>query len=74
MKTILEKLFRKYFAKLPLDEYQLKLVLKAAKEFAQKKCTEQRILCAKAYEESDCLEFLEVKASILNAKEPTYDV
>lgn len=49
------------------------IILQLMKEFAQRKCAEQRSLCARAYEKSDWVETKDCIENILNAEEPTYE-
>lgn len=49
------------------------IILQVMKEFAQRKCAEQRSLCAIAYEKSDWVETKDCIENILNAEEPNYE-
>lgn len=46
------------------------VVMEAMVGFAQRKCAEQRSLCARAYEKSDWVEIKDCIENILNAEEP----
>ena len=72
-RNMLERLSQKDFAKFPFDEPREKVIMQAMLEFAQRKCAEQRSLCARAYEKADWVELNQCVENILNAEEPKYE-
>ena len=66
-----EEVLEKYFSVNPIDKPHLHpLIILAMKEFANIKCAEQRMSCARAYTKSDWVETADCFENILNAEEP----